>query len=489
LNIEKNRDSFYKRVLESLEDYAVFTTDMEGLITTWNEGAYHILGFREEEIIGKSWEVIFTPTDIEAKAPQREMSQAVNNGRGLDERYHLRKNGDLFWASGLVFPLLDDDEKQIGFTKILRDLSERKIAEQKLADSRRFAEGIIATSRIPLIILTKDFHINSVNASFYKTFKVRANQTLGKSIFDINKNSWDTNAIKKLLNGLKNRKNVSEDHEVELLIPGLGQRQLLFNARKLYLQSADFNEMILVSIEDITEKKLLDQQKDDFITTASHELKTPVTTIKANAQLALRKAMEQPDSFFLMPLDAINKQIDKLGNLINQLLDMSKIQTDRIALDITEFDILEMIQEINNDIKVIYPNRLLIVGGKRVMVQADKIRLGQVLTNVISNAFKFSPGAMPVEVSIIEDKLKENAVISIKDCGLGIPKAEQPKLFKRFFRSANTKSISGFGLGLSISLQIMTKHHGAIWFESKENKGTTFYIKLPVLHPKNVSRS
>jgi PAS domain S-box-containing protein len=97
--------AFFKQILESIEDYAVFTSDVEGRITSWNTGAEHVLGYTEEEIIGQSADIIFTPEDIKNGAPQREAAEALAKGRGIDERYHQRKDGTLFWGSGLVFPL------------------------------------------------------------------------------------------------------------------------------------------------------------------------------------------------------------------------------------------------------------------------------------------------------------------------------------------------------------------------------------------------
>lgn len=124
-------EAFFKQVLESLEDYAIITTDKNGDINSWNAGAEKVLGYTEIEVIGRSAQIFFTPEDIAAGAPEKELSGALNNGRAIDERYHMRKDGSRFWGSGLVFPLHDENQRHRGFTKIMRNLREREQAEEK----------------------------------------------------------------------------------------------------------------------------------------------------------------------------------------------------------------------------------------------------------------------------------------------------------------------------------------------------------------------
>ncbi|MEO6498477.1 MAG: PAS domain S-box protein [Mucilaginibacter sp.] len=123
-------EDFFRQVLESLEDYAVVTTDTNGDINSWNSGAEHVLGFKENEILGVSAKVFFTPEDIERGVPEMELSGALKDGRAIDERYHMRKDGTRFWGSGLVFPLYDEEHKHRGFTKIMRNLREEEQARE-----------------------------------------------------------------------------------------------------------------------------------------------------------------------------------------------------------------------------------------------------------------------------------------------------------------------------------------------------------------------
>lgn len=124
-------EDFFRQVLDSLEDYAVITTDKNGDINSWNNGAQHVLGYAENEVMGRNGKIFFTPEDIATGEPEKELANAITNGRAIDERYHVCKDGTRFWGSGLVFPLYDEEQHHRGFTKIMRNLSERKQAERQ----------------------------------------------------------------------------------------------------------------------------------------------------------------------------------------------------------------------------------------------------------------------------------------------------------------------------------------------------------------------
>jgi hypothetical protein len=129
-NYFRTSEDFYKQVIESLEEYAVFTTDKLGDVNSWNKGAERLLGYLEKEIIGTNSAIFFTEKDRENKEPEKELANAINNGKAIDERYHVRKDRSVFWGSGLVFPLHDNFNMHRGFTKIMRNLEERKDAER-----------------------------------------------------------------------------------------------------------------------------------------------------------------------------------------------------------------------------------------------------------------------------------------------------------------------------------------------------------------------
>jgi PAS domain S-box-containing protein len=133
------KNDFYHNVFESIEDYAVFTTDKAGTVSSWNSGAGNVLGYKESEIVGKNCSVLFTKTDIAKQQPEKELKNALKFGRALDERFHVRKDGTRFWATGKVFPVYNTENKHIGFTKIMRNLTDRLQQDERLSKVRNFA--------------------------------------------------------------------------------------------------------------------------------------------------------------------------------------------------------------------------------------------------------------------------------------------------------------------------------------------------------------
>ncbi len=219
--------------------------------------------------------------------------------------------------------------------------------------------------------------------------------------------------------------------------------------------------------------------QDDFLAIASHELKTPITTLKAYTQILQQIASE--DSKTSHYLDKMSIQIKKLSILINELLDVSKIDSGKLELDYSQFDLHDLVQDLLEDFSYISKkHHIQVEGNITQLIEADKYRISQVLTNLISNAIKFSPKSDKIVLKISQDKT--SAIVAIQDFGIGITQKDTKRIFDRFFQSKNRirQSFSGLGLGLHISYQIIKKHKGDIWVESQKGQGSIFTLRLPV---------
>lgn len=345
-------DGFYRMMIESLEGQSIFTTDKNGIISSWNRGSETLFGYKEKEIIGKNVALIFTPEDLKKGVLRKELAQAKKKDKVVDERNHVKKNGTLFWASGLIYPLKDAKKVHRGFTFIL------------------------------------------INRS---------------------------------------------------------------------------------------EEKALDKRKDDFISTATHELKTPIASIRLFAEIVEQQTKKTGDKIGLESVRELNVQLDRLTALMNYLLDVAKIQQGKLTLDKSFFDVNVFIQEVVAIVKNISLEHILsFAKNTNEDMYADRERISQVLTNLISNAIKYSDKGSKVIVKSSQDK--NNIIISIQDFGYGIAKSEQKMIFSRFYRaeSATERNISGIGLGLYVAMQIVKAHQGKIWLKSTEGKGSTFYFSIPI---------
>ncbi len=236
-------------------------------------------------------------------------------------------------------------------------------------------------------------------------------------------------------------------------------------------------------IQDITEQKIIQQRKDNFIAMASHELKTPLTSVKAYAQIIGMMLAEKGCKEELQMIEKIDKQINSLTNLVSDLLNISKIDMGRLEYERTYFTLNDCIMHVAEELQRTTTHQLHIQLDTPVTVFADQNRIGQVISNYITNAIKYSPDAGRIN---IKTKLTGNTVVvSVQDYGIGINSAEQRLVFDQFYRVNNAKhqSFPGMGLGLYISATIIKNEHGSVWVESEEDKGSTFYFCLPVAKP------
>ena len=237
--------------------------------------------------------------------------------------------------------------------------------------------------------------------------------------------------------------------------------------------------------KELALRKKVERRKDECIGVASHELKTPVTSIKSYAQILLYKVKKMGNHQAVELLDKLDTQIDKLTNLISDLLDVTKIQAGRMQFNEDAFAFDELVAEIVEELqRTTEKHELHIEGRTGKIIRGDRERIGQVLTNLISNAIKYSPYSKDI---IVKSSIEKNYVkLCVEDYGLGIAKEKQDQVFERFFRVSGPgkETYPGLGLGLYISSEIIKRLSGRIWVESIEGKGSTFCFILPLKQKK-----
>ncbi|MBV9257944.1 MAG: PAS domain S-box protein [Ktedonobacteraceae bacterium] len=239
---------------------------------------------------------------------------------------------------------------------------------------------------------------------------------------------------------------------------------------------------------DITQNKLAEEQlrdfetrKDEFVALVSHELKTPVTSLKGFTQVLQRRFKEYNDEQTLHFLTRMDRQLGKLSILINDLLEISTMPRQNLPLHYEDFGLNALVQEIVENLQATtLTHRILVENGTHVSVYGDRDRIGQVLTNLLNNAIKYSPNANKVLLRITVNE--DYAMVSIQDFGIGITQAHQQNIFERFYHIPDPieKTFPGLGIGLYISREIIRRHQGRIWVESKKDEGSTFNFTLPL---------
>ncbi len=231
---------------------------------------------------------------------------------------------------------------------------------------------------------------------------------------------------------------------------------------------------------DVTNRRKLLEQKDEFISVASHELKTPLTALKASTQLlnSLKDDLSSP--FIPRLITQASGSVNKLNALVNDLLDVNRIQRGQLLLRKTQFSIADMINDCCQHVRAAGTHDIILQGDKSQIVCADEQRINQVMINFVNNAVKYAPNSK--QISVLVETIEDTAKVSVTDFGPGIPKEKVPLLFDRYYRADyNVGQGGGLGLGLYISSEIIESHGGKIGVESEENKGSTFWFTLPLL--------
>ncbi|WP_316828520.1 ATP-binding protein [Pedobacter miscanthi] len=278
---------------------------------------------------------------------------------------------------------------------------------------------------------------------------------------------------------IENKESFMEQYWIQP-VDGGKARWLRSNGKAHYNESG---EALYVSgtIADLTEQKEDDNRKNDFIGMVSHELKTPLTSLNAIIQLAQYKLKDYPDQFLAGAMDKAAIQAKRMSNMINGFLNISRLESGKIQLILTQFNLETLLEEVITETRLIVStHQIKFEFTAALQLYADREKIGSVIANLLGNAVKYSPAGTAISIKC--EKVDQNVIISVTDEGMGLKKQDTEKIFDRYFRveSNDTKNIAGFGIGLYLSAEIIHLHQGKIWVESEFGKGSVFYFSLPL---------
>ena len=355
---------------------------------------------------------------------------------------------------------------------------EELIAKLRFAEERSAIFAAIVYSSDDAII-SKDLNgiVTSWNKSAERLFGYRDDEMIGQSILKLipeDRQQEEPEIISKLKKGQR----VSHFETQRLTNKG----ELLDVSLTISPVINELGNIIGISkiVRDITDRNLEEQRKNDFIAILSHELKTPLTSLRSYVQLALRKAKERDDPFTVSVLERADNQSLKMTKMIQDFLNLSRLKEGKMSLNRCDFRLDDVLNEVITDSTTLAPlHHIRYEPCKPIMINADKDKFCQVLTNLIGNAIKYSSEGTTVSLvcSIEGEKVK----ICIKDQGIGISAADQPRLFERFYRveDGQQNQIIGFGIGLYLVSEILKLHGSEIHVESELSKGSIFFFTLP----------
>jgi PAS domain S-box-containing protein len=280
---------------------------------------------------------------------------------------------------------------------------------------------------------------------------------------------------------VENTLNTGAVYNVEYQVEGLRDKKLRWvRARgRVYKSSEHTAGNFFGVIADITESKLQEQRKDDFLSIASHELKTPLTSLKSTLQLLDRMKKDFTAPIHVKLLEQANRSMEKIGNLIDDLLQLNRLDVGQLELQKTTFVIADMLNNCCNHVRVAGKYELIFQGNEQLTVYADGNRIDQVIVNLVNNAVKYAPDSKEIYLTV--EEVPGFAKISVKDNGPGISADKVPFLFNRYYRAEQaSKGYSGLGLGLFICAEIIKRHNGEIGVDTTPGIGSTFWFTLPL---------
>jgi two-component system CheB/CheR fusion protein len=471
------------RFLADAIPHKVWTSGPDGRATYYNQGWYDYMNIHNfSELREKIWDILH-PDD--RAIAQVEYPAALETGQEKQMEHRFRRHDGVYrWHHTRFIPHRNEKGDIVVWVGTSTDIHEQKLAQQALQASEAHFKALTFYNSLPIWQMNARGELIFVNDTWRAWSGVEMEQAMTRdpvSRIHPDDREWVTREFQNLFAQrmpmhLKLRYKNAEKDEF---------RWILDNAHPVF--NPDFEGYIgtMTDIHEQEQARLTIQQlmkkKDDFLAIASHELKTPITSMKASLQIldkigSGKYSPEKSSSFISMA----NKQVDKLMAIVTDLLDVSKIQSGKMLLNKTSYDFSESLLECITETMLREPlHEISINESGPVLITADKLRIEQVIINLLSNAIKYSPPGSPISVKI--ENSDREIKCSVNDLGIGIAAEQQPFLFDRFYRvDDSSATFPGLGLGLYISSEIIKKHGGKIGLVSEIGKGSTFWFTLPL---------
>ncbi|MFH0860543.1 MAG: PAS domain S-box protein [Candidatus Altiarchaeota archaeon] len=494
---------------EKILSAGVITGSVDGILAfdrkfryiIWNPGMERISGIKNGKALGR---VAFDVFPFLKKTGEDKFFKAALRGETViaeDRPYIVPETGNTGYFEGHYFPLRDEKGDILGGIAVIHDITERKRAQEEILSIKNHLETIINAIDEGLVVINRDMRIVSYNEAFRKSLRKPKKRIEGVSCYSVIHNFKKPCSYCVVSEMFKSgKKSADLHHHIEK------GRRIWHDVRAYPLKdSAGGITSAVYVFRDVTKRmemqeqlednyrrlqeaheqlKELDNLKSEFVSIASHELQTPLTILRGYGELL------QDETFGILnpkqkeKIDIMVKNIDALIKLVNDILDLSRIEAGQLEFNFRKLDVRTVVKDVVNYVRPAAERSGINLGfrmpSKIPLIRCDSDRLSQVVSNLLDNALKFTPRGGSITVSV--SRLGRNIVIKIKDTGIGIPKGEVGKIFESFYQvdSSRRRKYKGVGLGLAVCKKIVEAHQGTIGVESEEGRGSIFSVVLPI---------
>lgn len=490
----RQSEEIFRLMIDSVQDYAIFLLDPQGHVMTWNRGAQRLKGYSADEIIGSHFSRFYTEEDIAKAKPAVELKVAEENGRVQDIGWRLRKDGSRFWANVTITALTDKEGNLRGFSKVTRDMTDQRLADEVLRQSEeRLRLMIESVQDYAIFMMDPKGYITSWNVGAERINGYKANEIIGKhfSVFYIEEDIVNKKPSRELVSATETGRYAEEGWRLRKDGSRFWSSVVITAVRDKTGELKGFAKVTRditdrKFAEDALEKKVIDRTADllrmnkelgQFAYVASHDLQEPLRMVAMyvdllNARLE-NKLNEDEKQFMKYAVEGS----ERAQSLIRDLLEYSQVGSKEKKFNTVDMnqaagkalDNLKLsIEEIKPEIKV----------DPLPPVKGDPLQMSQLFQNLISNAVKYrSSERLKIKISFREED--DCFIFSVEDNGIGIAPEHYERIFELFQRLHSREEYSGSGLGLAICKKIVERHGGWINVESKPGKGTTFKFMIP----------
>jgi PAS domain S-box-containing protein len=501
----------FRLLVQGVKDYAILMLDPQGRVTTWNEGAERIKGYRPEEIIGEHFSRFYTPEAVAAGHPSWELRIATEQGRFEEEGWRVRKDGSRFWASVVITALRNEIGQLRGFGKVTRDITDRKQAESKL---RLLTERLsLATAVAKVGVWEWDLAGASVawDKTMFEIYGLPPTEPAAHENWSapMPYERWSSAvypddllaAEAALQKTIKDKGQTSSEFRVTL--PDGEVRNILAMQKAVTDQHGNVARIVGVNI-DITERKREEEAreqrgkdqlrlKDEFLSQVSHEIRSPLSAIMQFTAIVLDGLAGKINDEQREYQQIVLQNARQLQSMIDDLLEVTRLENGRLRVGLESLSASEIVADTLNT----HHGNACAKGvslscelsPNLPAAYADPVRFRQILSILTDNAIKFTPFGGTVKIGVRPwGEAPEFLCIEVSDTGTGIDSKHVEKIFERLYQTPDSGQLNrqGLGLGLFICKELVTRQGGEIWVQSTLQEGSTFSFTLPIFSLKKL---